>query len=151
MGTTPRTGTAPTVGLSPTTPFTEAGHTMDPSVSVPTASGTSPAATAAPDPEDDPPALRSRAHGLATSPPVADQPLVDRSERMLAHSDRLVEASTTAPASRSRPTSGASRAGRPRSDAEPAAPGSPVTSMLSFTITGTPCNGPRDAPRSRSM
>ena len=44
---------------------------------------------------------------------MADHPLVDRSERMLAHSDRLVLASTTAPASRSRVTSGASAAGRP--------------------------------------
>ena len=90
MGTTPPVGTAPTVGLSPTTPLTDAGQTMEPSVSVPTARGTSPAATAAPDPDDEPPALRSSAHGFPTSPPVADHPLVERSERMLAHSDRLV-------------------------------------------------------------
>ena len=40
IGATPSTGTVPTVGLSPTTPHREAGHVMDPSVSVPTARGT---------------------------------------------------------------------------------------------------------------
>jgi len=54
IGTTPPVGTVPTVGLRPTTPLTEAGHTMDPSVSVPTASGTRPAASAAPDPTTSP-------------------------------------------------------------------------------------------------
>jgi hypothetical protein len=44
--------TKPTVGLMPTQPFNEAGHTIDPSVSLPTASGASPAAIAAPDPDD---------------------------------------------------------------------------------------------------
>ena len=79
-------GTAPTVGLRPMTPFMDAGDTIDPSVSVPTASGARPAAiAAAPDPDDEPPAERSSAHGLATSPPVAEYPLVERGERMLAH------------------------------------------------------------------
>ena len=56
-GTTPLVETEPTVGLMPTTPFNEAGQTIDPSVSVPTANGIRPAATAAPDPDEDPPAL----------------------------------------------------------------------------------------------
>ena len=56
-GTTPAVETEPTVGLIPTTPFNEAGQTIEPSVSVPTANGISPAATAAPEPEEDPPAL----------------------------------------------------------------------------------------------
>ena len=150
MGTTPAVGTAPTVGLSPTTPATEHGQTMDPSVSVPTANGVSPAASAAPDPEDEPPALRSSAHGLPTRPPVADHPLVEWAERMLAHSERLVLARTTAPARRTRVTRAASAAGRPARAVEPAAPGSPVASMLSFTITGTPWSGPSASPRARS-
>ncbi len=42
-----------------------AGHTIEPSVSVPTATGASAAATPAADPELDPDGLRSRAYGLA--------------------------------------------------------------------------------------
>ena len=87
-----RPGTEPTVGLRPTTPLSEAGQVMEPLVSVPMATGTSPAATAAPEPDDDPPALRSRAQGLPVRPPTADQPLVERGERKLAHSDRFVDA-----------------------------------------------------------
>ena len=48
-GMTPSVDTRPTVGLSPTQPLREAGQTIEPSVSVPTASGASPAATAAPE------------------------------------------------------------------------------------------------------
>ena len=40
-----------------------AGQTIEPSVSVPTASGASPAATPAADPELDPDGLRSSAYG----------------------------------------------------------------------------------------
>ncbi len=53
--------TRPTVGLSPTRPQMDAGLTMDPSVSVPTAAAQRPAATAAAEPELDPLVLRSRA------------------------------------------------------------------------------------------
>ncbi len=51
----------PTVGLIPTQPLKAAGHVIDPSVSVPTANGVMPAATAAPLPELEPPADRLRA------------------------------------------------------------------------------------------
>jgi hypothetical protein len=43
----------------PTTPFTDAGHTIEPSVSDPTVTAQRFAATAAPDPELDPHGLRS--------------------------------------------------------------------------------------------
>ncbi|MDQ1187941.1 hypothetical protein QE447_000444 [Stenotrophomonas sp. SORGH_AS282] len=46
IGTMPSRLTRPTVGLSPTTPFTAAGQTMLPSVSVPTAAAARLAATA---------------------------------------------------------------------------------------------------------
>src|SRR5580698_7025550 len=101
----PAAGTAPTVGLMPATPLSEAGQVIDPSVSVPMASGAKPAAKAAPEPDEEPPGLRSKAHGLPVRPPTADQPDVERTERMLAHSDRFVVPMTMAPASRSRPTS----------------------------------------------
>ena len=72
MGTTCVVGTSPTVGLRPTMPFTELGQTIDPSVSVPTASGASPAATAAPEPEEEHPGERSSAQGFPTNPPVVE-------------------------------------------------------------------------------
>ena len=57
IGTICSRGTDPTVGLMPTQPFTDAGQMIEPSVSEPTAICTKSAATAAPDPDDDPPAL----------------------------------------------------------------------------------------------
>src|SRR5437588_6823598 len=60
IGTTPPRLTSPTVGLSPTTPLTFAGQTMLPSVSLPSETAVKFAAVAAPDPELDPQALRSR-------------------------------------------------------------------------------------------
>ena len=59
MGTTPARETSPRVGLSPTTPLAPAGHTIDPSVSVPIATWASDAATPAPEPDDEPQGLRS--------------------------------------------------------------------------------------------
>ncbi len=57
----PRRLTRPTVGLSPTSPFTEAGQMMLPSVSVPTPNDARLAAIAAPVPELEPHGLRSSA------------------------------------------------------------------------------------------
>jgi hypothetical protein len=48
--------TLPYVGRNPVMPQNDAGVMMDPEVSEPMANGTSPAATAVPDPEDEPPA-----------------------------------------------------------------------------------------------
>ena len=61
IGTTPSVGTTPTVGLNPTQPLNAAGQVIEPSVSVPTAYDATPAATAAPLPELEPPADRFRA------------------------------------------------------------------------------------------
>ena len=71
-------------------PLTLAGQVIEPSVSVPIAAQANPAAMAAPLPDDEPQALRSFACGLRVCPPTALQPLVERVERMLAHSLRLV-------------------------------------------------------------
>ena len=76
-GTTPARLTSPVVGLIPTMPHALDGQTIDPSVSVPTASGASPAATAAADPELDPDGLRPAPRGLAVWPPAVLQPLVE--------------------------------------------------------------------------
>ncbi len=143
MGTIPPVGTAPTVGLIPATPLSDAGQVIEPSVSVPIASGASPAAIAAAEPDEEPPGLRSSAQGLPVRPPIADQPDVERADRMLAHSDRLVVPRITAPASCSRRTRGASPpGGRFARLVAPAVDGRPATSMLSFTSTGMPCSGP---------
>ena len=90
-------------------PLIDAGQVTEPSVSVPIASRTMPAATAAPLPLELPQALRSSAHGLCVWPPTALQPEIEWVERMFAHSLRLVLPRMTAPAARSRATSGASR------------------------------------------
>jgi hypothetical protein len=67
-GKTPSVDTAPSRGLSPTTPQAAAGIRIEPPVSVPRASGTSPAASAAALPALEPPAIRSGRRGLTTSP-----------------------------------------------------------------------------------
>ena len=52
---TPARLTRPDVGIRPTMPQSEAGPRIDPPVSEPSATGTRPAATAAPDPDEEPP------------------------------------------------------------------------------------------------
>src|SRR6476646_1685916 len=69
--------TSPTVGFSPTMPLIAAGQVTDPSVSVPMAKRTSPAATAAPLPLELPHGLRSSAHGLRVCPPTALHPEIE--------------------------------------------------------------------------
>ncbi len=61
MGTMPLRLTSPTVGLTPTSADAADGETMEPSVSVPTATAQRLAATAAPEPELEPDGLRSSA------------------------------------------------------------------------------------------
>src|SRR4051812_39734745 len=104
--------TSPTVGFSPTSPVIDAGHVTEPSVSVPIAAAARLAATATPEPLLDPQAVRSVAYGLRVSPPTALQPLDEKSERMFAHSDRLLFPRMIAPASIRPRTTGASRAGK---------------------------------------
>ena len=51
--------TSPSVGLMPTIPLIDDGQMIEPSVSVPTASGTRPVATATAEPLEDPQGLRA--------------------------------------------------------------------------------------------
>src|SRR5579871_3863075 len=149
-GTMPARLTRPRVGLMPTTPQALDGDTIDPSVSVPTASGAKPADTPAAEPELDPEGLRSSAYGFAVWPPTVDQPLEERVDRKLAHSDRFAFARTIAPAARSRPVMNASGGRAGSSAAEPAVAGRPATWMLSLTRTGIPSSGPRGLPARRA-
>src|SRR5688572_5411620 len=143
---------SPTVGLSPTIPQYVAGETIEPFVSVPTATEQRFAATAAAEPELEPEVFRSRAYGFRVNPPRALHPLVERDERKFAHSLRLVLPRITAPASRRRCTRNASRIGRePTSASEPAVVSIlSAVSILSFSRMGIPCIGPRSSLRFRS-
>src|SRR5215211_4776943 len=100
MGMTPLRLINPSVGLIPTIPLVCDGQMIEPSVSVPTAAAQKLAATAAPDPEEEPQAVRSKAYGLRVNPPRDDHPLVDRFPRKFAHSLRFVFPRISAPALR---------------------------------------------------
>src|SRR6476620_4233036 len=75
---------------------------------------------------------------------MALQPEMELDDRMFAHSDRFVLPRITAPADRSRATSGASRLVTLfASERLPAVVGSgPALSILSFSSTGLPASGP---------
>ena len=152
IGTTPARLVRPTVGLTPTSPQAAAGDRIEPSVSVPSVTAARLAAAATAEPELEPDAVRSRTYGLRVRPPRALQPLEEPVPRKFAHSDRLVLPSRTAPASRSRRTTVASASGGcPTSASEPAVVCIPsAVAMLSLTITGMPCRGPRTRPATRS-
>ena len=61
---TPARLTRPKVGMRPTIPQCDAGPRMEPPVSEPSAIGSRPAATAAPEPVEDPPVKWARFQGL---------------------------------------------------------------------------------------
>jgi hypothetical protein len=136
----------------PTMPLTDDGQTIEPSVSVPTATADRFADTATPEPELEPHGLLSASYGFTHWPPRALHPLLERVERKFAHSDRLALPRITAPASRSRPTRNASRAGATSPSAnDPAVVFMrSAVSTLSFTSTGIPWSGPRTRPERRS-
>src|SRR5215471_1502172 len=102
MGMIPDRLTSPTVGLMPTRQQLLEGETIEPSVSLPTATAQRLAAAAAPEPDEEPDALRSSAYGLRHCPPRPLQPEEECVERKLAHSERLALPRITAPASRRR-------------------------------------------------
>src|SRR5688572_31141605 len=58
----------PRLALSPTRPQHDAGIRIEPPPSLAWAMGTIPAATAAPDPPEDPPGVRLVSHGLRVGP-----------------------------------------------------------------------------------
>src|SRR5512144_2122907 len=64
----PAYGIAPRVGLNPTMPQYAAGRITDPFVCVPSAPATCPAATAAADPDDEPPGVCAAFHGFLVLP-----------------------------------------------------------------------------------
>src|ERR1700694_2000481 len=93
-------GIAPKLGLKPPTPLTAAGLITEPSVCVPSASGTTPAATAAAEPDDEPPGVCAGFHGLTVGPGCRQ-----------ANSVETVLPKIVAPRLRRRSTTRASRSG----------------------------------------
>ncbi len=129
-------GTTPWPGLMVTRPQLAAGMRREPIPSLPRASGTNPAATAAPLPPEEPPAVRVRSHGLRAVPCTPS--VVPKTHS----SGTFVRPTTTAPAARSRATvTWSSAAGVSGVAAEPTRLASPRTARLSLTATGTPASG----------
>src|ERR1019366_7261254 len=98
-GINPPPGQAPLVGFSPTIPQRAAGWRIEPPVSVPSAHGARPAATAAALPPEEPPGTRSGSHGLRTAPNAEFS-----FEEPIANSSWLVFPRSLAPASLRRET-----------------------------------------------
>src|SRR3989442_3086026 len=133
---TPSRGTRPWLALTPTTPQYAAGRSTEPTVCVPSPSGTIRAPTAAPDPDDEPPGVCSRCQGF----PVG-------AGSRYANSVVAVLPTMTAPAARRRATTVASVAGPVGAPGRaPPGVGMPATSMMYFTPTGTPRSRPPTRP-----
>lgn len=92
-GITPAVLTRPNVGLQPATPQNDAGRVIEPPVCEPIAPRHMPQATAAAEPLDEPPGVRSRFHGFHVA-----------GGSKLANCVVTVLPKITAPASRSRST-----------------------------------------------
>ncbi len=120
---------APRVGLRPTTPHIAAGILTEPRVSVPSAQIAVPEATAAAEPPEEPPAVRSASQGF----------WVCGVRTPKANSWVCVLPSSSAPCRPASATHWASWPGRrPASTAEPASVGRSAVSIMSLTAYGTP-------------
>ena len=135
--------TRPRLGLSPTRPQHAAGMRSEPPPSLPWASGTMPAATAAAEPPEEPPGVRVGSHGLRVGP-VWRGSVVGR----IPNSGRLVTPTTTKPGlleaahevgAVARPVAGEEA----RAEVHAA---SPAAGTLALIAIGTPANG-RASPR----
>ena len=135
----PVRATRPNVGLRPVTPQRIDGSMMLPSVSLPIANATHPAAVAEPGPALLPPEPSSSSHGFFVSPP--------NQMSLSASAPRLSFATRTAPARWSRSTTTASASGtRSRNGSAPHVVRMPFVSRRSLTPHGMPCSGPRYFP-----
>ena len=123
-------------------PHMEAGLRTEPPVSVPSAAGTMPAASATPEPLEEPPGKWLPPHGFTAGgqgrsndgPPMANSCVASLPIRM-------------PPAALSRAVTGASAAATLSiSTLECAVVGRPAASMMSLRAKGTPCSGPLRLP-----
>ena len=135
------TETRPRAGFRPTSPQHDAGIRIDPPPSLPCATGTIPAATAAAAPPLDPPGVRSVFHGFRQGPNRRGS-VVGR----MPISGIEVLPTITNPASRSRRTRNASCRGTNSPNRSlPIVSGIPATGRLSLIAIGTPAYGSRIA------
>ena len=142
LGTKPASGTRPADGRIDAMPQAPAGLRKEPPISLPSPTALMPVASAAASPPLDPPAVRSRFHGLRVRP-CRLLSVCTRS----AMSGRLVRPIGMAPAARILSTTGASKGTTaPASAGTPQVVGSPAMSMFSFTVQGTPCSRPTGSP-----
>src|SRR5271154_6571552 len=132
----------PNVALRPLSPQHDDGQRIDPTPSVPIASGATPAASAALAPPLDPPGVCSRLQGLRVTPKAGLSV-----NTLWANSGRLVLPMMIAPAALARATTAASSAAMlSMNAAEPFVQRTPATATLSLTVIGTPCSGPSAPP-----
>jgi hypothetical protein len=123
-------------------PQKAAGMRTEPPMSHPSAKGTQPAATADPDPPDEPPGVRPVFQGFRVTPHsfVSVMPVA-------ASSEVVVLPIMMAPAPTSRSTTTASRSGTQCSNRwEPRVVRLPRVGVMSLKAIGTPCSGPSVAP-----
>ncbi len=146
-GNAPSVLTSPPLVFSPVMPLSAAGMRTEPPVSEPIAAGASPAATATPDPLDDPPGTRcvARSHGFHGVPRCGLVPQVPNANSTIC----VLPSGTMPAASRWRTTAAVVVLIRCFHGAEPTPVGKPSTSSRSFNATGTPSSGPSRSPLAR--
>ena len=139
-------GTRPNVGLRPGSPQNAHGIRIEPPPSVPSASGTIPAASAAELPPLEPPGVMRGSHGLRVTPVSALSVTPFQPS-----SGVVVLPGSTAPERRSEATTGASSSHGPAGSiaVEPRSVGQPWVTSRSLTPTGTPSSGPAGSPRAQ--
>lgn len=132
-------GPRPRLVLRPTRPLQAAGMRTEPPPSLAPAAGTMPAATAAPEPPEEPPGVWPTFHGLRAGPHSSGSVTA-----FAPNSGVLVLPKITSPASRKRwVTSACWSATSSLSAREPHDVGNPAYSWArSLTRNGTPANGP---------
>jgi hypothetical protein len=128
----------------PGSPQNAHGIRIEPPPSVPSASGTMPAASAAELPPLDPPGVIRGSQGFLVTPVSALSVTPFQPS-----SGVVVLPGRTAPERRSAATTGASSSHGPAGSiaVEPRSVGQPLVSSRSLTATGTPSSGPAGSPR----
>ncbi len=125
-------------GLRPTSPQHAAGMRIDPPPSLACAIGTTPAATRAAAPPEEPPGVRSRAHGFLHGPKRRGSVVAVSPNSGVALLPRL----TSPAASRARTIGSLRRETYSPELADPQAVRTPRIWARSFTKVGTPARGP---------
>ena len=130
----------------PNNPFIDAGSRIEPPVSDPIEPKTTPAPTAAPEPLDDPPEIRSASQLLQQSPKCGFLPVGPATISFMFSGPM-----STAPASsRDRRRLASRNPGVCPVTMDPTVIGSPARSKQSLCASTIPCKGPRSSPRASS-